>query len=311
MEPQLGWMRAFVAVAEELHFGRAAMRLGLSQPQVSRQVRALEDSLGVELLRRTPRHTELTDAGRALLASVRETLASADGLLTRAASVRRGGSARVNVGFLWSTLSGYVPPLVAGAAERHRELDLGVSQLTFLEVLPALRRGDVDLVIGRPMWQEHELVEVRLCRERALIALAEDHPLARQERIELTDLDREPMVAFHRRLVPSAYDGMIERARAAGVEMRIVQHVRSASEALALVSAGVGVYRLPASAAPSFPGVVYRELSGLPSATTLVHRPLPASAVRAVIDLAEDLFGDADSASHDVTPALVNVDGAA
>jgi len=119
------------------------------------------------------------------------------------------------------------------------------------------------------------------------------------------------MVAFHRRLVPSAYDGMIERARTAGVEVRIVQHVRSASEALALVSAGVGVYRLPASAAPTFPGVVYRELAGLASATTLVHRPFSASAVQVVIELVTDLFGDADNASNDVLPVLVNVDGAA
>ena len=283
-------MRAFVAVAEELHFGRAALRLGVSQPQVSRQVRALEASLAVELFVRTPRRVDLTGAGRELLGDVRETLASTERLRAHASSLRRGAGGRVNVGFLWSTLSGYVPPLVASAAEHCPEVTLGISQVTFLDVLPALRRRDLDLVFGRPSWAEHELVEFVLTREPSLLALPVDHPLATHDQIEVSQLDRLEMVAFQRELAPSAYDAIMQRARDANIELRIVRHVRSSSEALALVSAGVGVYRLASSAALPFDGVVYRELTGAASTVMLTHRPLPPAPVQAVIDLARELF---------------------
>jgi DNA-binding transcriptional LysR family regulator len=290
MDPDLASMRAFVAVAEELHFSRAALRLGLSQPQVSRQVRGLEESLGVELFARTPRRVDLTGAGRELLGEVREALAVTERLRAHAASLARGAGAQVNIGFLWSTLSGYVPPLVAGAAERHPEVRLGISQVTFLEVLPALRRGDLDVVFGRLSWAEHELVEFPLTREPSWLALPADHPLAAQEQVDVSQLDGLEMVAFQRELVPTAYDAILQRAREANIELRIVRHVRSASEALALVSAGVGVYRLASSAALPFDGVVYRELIGAPSTVTLTHRPLPPAPVQAVIDLARELF---------------------
>lgn len=292
MDPDLAWLRAFVAVAEELHFSRAALRLGVSQPQVSRQVRALEDALGVQLLLRTPRRTELTDAGGALLGDAREAIAAAERLRTRAASVRRSGGGRVNVGFLWSTLSGYVPPLVAGAAERCPEIELGVSQVGFSEVLPGLRRGDVDLVFGRRSWLEHDMVESPLTNEPSMLAIPAEHPLARQQQVSVRQLDGLAMIAFQRELVQSAYDGIMRRARDAGIALRVVRHVRSSSEALALVSAGVGVYRLAASATYAFDGVVYRELTGAPSTAMLVHRPLPPGPVQAVIDLARELFAE-------------------
>jgi len=297
-------MRAFVTVAEELHFGRAAMRLGVSQPQVSRQVRALEECLAVELFTRTPRRTELTDAGHALLGEVREALSAVDRVHRLAARVRRGVGGRVNVGFVWSTLNGYVSPLVAGVAERLDGIELGISQLTFLEVLPAVRRGDVDLVISRAVFAEHELSELTLTTEPSLLAMPEAHPLAEQDKVAAEQLDALDMIAFHRDQVPSAYDAALRRAGDAGIELRIVAHARSATEALALVSAGVGVYRIPATAAPAFPGVVYRELDGLPSQVVLIHRPFPSEAARAVIALTRALFSDADSASNDSPRSL-------
>src|SRR5262245_16351349 len=150
MDLELSELRAFVAVAEELHFGRAALRLGISQPQVSRRIRALEEHLGVELFVRTARHTALTDAGALLLGQAQETLASPGQLANTAALARRGGRGRVSVAFLWSTLGGYLAPLVSAAAERHPDIALSVSQITYIELLPAIRRGDVDMAISRP-----------------------------------------------------------------------------------------------------------------------------------------------------------------
>jgi DNA-binding transcriptional LysR family regulator len=293
-------LRAFVTVAEELHFGRAALRLGVSQPQASRRVRALEESLGVELFVRTARRTELTDAGEMLLLDAREALAGFERLQARARAVRSGPAGRVAVGFLWSTLSGCLPQLIAAAGERRRDIELAVSQLTFLEMLPALRRGDVDVVIGRSLREESDIIEETLRWEPAVLAIPEDHRFAEQDGVRLAQLDGEPMIAFHRALVPSAYDAALAGARERGVHIRIVQHVRSASEALALVSAGLGVYRLAASAAAPYPGVTYRLFEDTPTRLVLLRRPGPARpAVAAIVELVRELFGDASDALKD------------
>jgi DNA-binding transcriptional LysR family regulator len=295
----LAQLRAFVTVAEELHFGRAALRLGISQPQVSRHIRALEAELDVELFVRTARRTALTDAGALLLPDARDTLASADRVRERATVARRTLRGRVGVAFLWSTLGGYLSPLVAAAADRHPEIELAVSQIAFRELLPAVRRGDVDVAIARPLWREHELVERIVRRERSVVAVAHDHPLAARPDVAPAELDGLPMIVFHRSLVPEAYDGMIARARERGIEVNIVQHARSASEALALASAGIGAFRLPASAAAPFPGVVYLDLRDSPSRVTILHRPLPPPPVQAIIEIAASQFGDVPDASKD------------
>lgn len=305
MEIQLHQLRSFVTVAEELHFGRAALRLGLSQPQVSRHVRALEDALDVPLFVRSARSTTLTDAGAALLADARGTLSAAEQLRKRAAQAGRGGAGRVTVAFVWSTLGAYLAPLVAAAGERHPMIELSVRQLRFIEIIPALRRADIDLSITRPLHEDSEMIEQTLTREPSLLAIPAGDPLAAQESLPLTQLDGLPLIALERKLAPRAYDAVINATRGLGIELQFVQHVVSAAEALALVSAGIGFYRLPASAAQLHSGVVYRELEGAPSRVVLVRRPEPPPpAITAIVELAKALFADAQGASNHGAGAL-------
>jgi DNA-binding transcriptional LysR family regulator len=155
----------------------------------------------------------------------------------------------VGVGFVWSTLGAHVAPLVVAAAERHPDIELSICQLRFVEILPALRRGDVDLAIVRSLHEESEMLELILRREPSMLAIPERHPLARRERLELADLDRLPMVALQRDLAPRAYDALMAYVAELGLRLDIVQQTPSPSEALALVSAGIVVYRLPSTAA--------------------------------------------------------------
>jgi DNA-binding transcriptional LysR family regulator len=301
----LDQLRAFVTVAEELHFGRAALRLGCSQPQVSRRVRGLEDELGLQLFVRTARRTVLTDAGARLLEDARDTLDAAERLERRATAAGRGAAGRVSVGFVWSTLGAHVAPLVVAAAERYPEIELTVGQLRFVEIVPALRRGDVDLAIVRSLFEESEMVELTLRHEPSVLALPSDHPLASTVGLTLAHLDELPMVALQRDLAPSAYDAVTAAAAERGVRLRIVQQTRSPSEALALVSAGIGVYRLPSSAAVPHHGIVYREIEDAPSRLVLIRRPEPPPpAVAAIAALAREVFNDADGASNDGAGAL-------
>jgi DNA-binding transcriptional LysR family regulator len=298
-------LRAFAVLAEELHFGRAGLRLGLSQPQVSRRVRALEAELGVELFVRTPRHTALTDIGARLLDDARETLAAADRLQARARIAAGTPAGRVAVGFVWSTLGAYLSPLVAAAPERHPDIELSVSQKRFVEIVPALRRGDVDLVVSRTVHERDEMVEILLRREPAFLAVPVSHRFAARASVAWDELEGEPMIALARALAPSLFDAVMRMARERGFTPDIAREAQSPAEALALVSAGLGVYRLPSSAALPHPGIVYCPLQDVPSRLVLLRRPEPPSpAVAAVAGLIHDLFSDVPDTSHDVPHGL-------
>jgi DNA-binding transcriptional LysR family regulator len=307
IEPDLQQLRSFITVAEELHFGNAALRLGLSQPQVSRHVANLERELGVTLFTRTPRSTTLTDAGSELLADARETIASMQRLQRRAAQVARGGLGAVTVGFVWSTLSGYLAPLVSAAGDSRRQIDVSVSHLRFTDLVPALRRGDVDLLITRALGAKTEFVLDTLNREPTVVAIPARHPLARLDVLLPRDLAGAPFVTLGPDVLPGLFEASRARLLDQGIVPSVNRHAGSPSEALALVAAGVGIYySLPASAALPHAGVVYREVQGMTIRTLLARRPEPPSpAVRAVAELIAELFGDAHNASNDVLAGLV------
>jgi DNA-binding transcriptional LysR family regulator len=215
----------------------------------------------------------------------------------------------VSVAFLWSTLNGYLAPLVAAAAERHPEIELSVSQLRFIEIPDALRRREVDLVITRPTLGRTELVISRLNVEPTVIALPEGHPLAAHDTVTHDQLDGQPFVTLARETIPTAYDAVRARLRDEGIVPCAHRTASTPSEALALVAAGLGIYyRMPRSAAVAQAGVVYRELDAIGMSTLLVRRPEPPGpAVAAIAALAQELFAqpnDADHASHDARSAL-------
>ena len=257
---------------------------------------------------RTPRRIELTDAGRELLGDAREALASAERLARRARTAGRGGSGTVAVGFIWSTLNGYLAPLVAAAAERHPQIELAVTQLRFVDHDHALRRGEVDLVITRAFSPAPGFVVSELNREPSVVAVPAAHPLAERPAVAVEDLDGQPLIALGRETIPVAYEA--EAGRLTGtVRPAKLHHASSPSEALARVAAGLGIYyRMAASAAVAQPGVAYRELRHSPIRTLIARRAEPPTAALAAIErLATELFGDASPASNDA-PSRVETD---
>jgi LysR family transcriptional regulator, benzoate and cis,cis-muconate-responsive activator of ben and cat genes len=169
----------------------------------------------------------------------------------------------------------------------------------------ALRRGDADLAIVRALFEESEMVQETLRREPSVLAMPSDHPLAGLDKMALAHLDELPMVALQRDLAPRAYDAVTAAAAEIGLRLRIVQQTRSPAEALALVSAGIGVYRLPSSAAVPHRGVVYREIEDAPSRLVLIRRPEPPTpALAAIAALAREVFSDADDASNNGSGVL-------
>jgi DNA-binding transcriptional LysR family regulator len=240
-------MRAFVAVAEELHFGRAAVRLHVSQPPLSQQIRRLEDELGAELFRRNRRHVELTAAGAALLPEARRTLAAAGRAAAAVAAIAAGSSGRLALGFVGSTAHGVLPQLVRALRERAPEIELAFVEANSAQQIELLRLGQIDAGLVRPPLQAPG-IEIEIVGAEPLRAvLPDDHPLAGREAIELAELAGEPFVLFPRSIGPGLYDQVVALCRSAGFSPHVAYESAATTTMVSMVEAGVGVSLLPAS----------------------------------------------------------------
>jgi DNA-binding transcriptional LysR family regulator len=265
---ELRQLRYFVAVAEELHFRRAAARLHISQPPLSQQIAALESELGCRLLERTRRRVELTPAGEAFLRDARATLAELDVAVSTARAIDAGSAGVLHVGFVGSALLSIVP----GAVQRFRRARPGVEielrERSTVEALRALGTGVVDVALVRPPIEPVESLRTEVVRrERTIAAIPEDSELARLRRIPLQRLAAQPLVLFPRRQAPGLYDLLIGRLAATGTTPHIVQDAPEMLTIIGLVAAGIGVSPVPASVERlALDGVTYRPLTGAPDA---------------------------------------------
>jgi DNA-binding transcriptional LysR family regulator len=264
---ELRHLRYFVAVAEELHFGRAAERLHIAQPPLSRQIRDLEREVGTPLFARVPRGVELTPAGRAFLPEARLTLAQADRAGRAARRAAEGEVGRLRVGFVEGAADAAVLPDVLGFFRMHLP-DVGVSlfEMDALQQAEALRTDRIDVgILHSPPADAAQWLRVEpVYADPMLAALPAAHRLAARARPALGDLASEPFVLFPRPGAPELHDALIARCRAAGFSPRVVQEAAGWHTLAGLVAAGVGVAFVPRSLALlGRPGVTYRPLRGL------------------------------------------------
>jgi len=258
---ELRHLRYFVAVAEELHFGRAAARLHIAQPPLSRQIRQLEDELGVTLLDRAKRRVQLTQAGRAFLAEARRVLAQTERAVRAAQRTGRGEGGHLAVGFVPCADLDLLPRALGACRERLPRLELELHPLTRCRQIDALRSGRIQVGIVLLPVDESGLVVEALQREPLVAVLPERHRLARRERVRLLDLREENMVSFPRPVSPSNDHVTLTACRVAGFEPRMSYATDRIETNLAMIAAGLGVGLLPASIRNlKRSGVVYRPL---------------------------------------------------
>jgi len=285
MALELRHLRSFVAVAEERHFGRAAARLGIAQPVVSRHVKTLEDELGVTLLVRTARETTLTDAGAAVLTPARDAVAAAErvGMAARAAADGPAGGT-VRVAFTATTVGIHLPRLMTAMARAHPGVTVMPSQLRSANVLPALRRGDVDVAIARHQPDDDTIHRALLAREPVVLAVPRDDPLATRERVTREDFAGSTYIALDPAVLRGHADMGLEDLRARGIEPARIVHAPSVQAALGLVAAGAGVYRLPQPNAPAQDGVAYVPVQDSTAVVVLYRRREPPSDAIAALE---------------------------
>ncbi|HVK77486.1 MAG TPA: LysR substrate-binding domain-containing protein [Kofleriaceae bacterium] len=286
---ELRHLRYFVAVAEELHFGRAARRLRISQPPLSAQIRDLEHELAVTLFIRTRHKVELTDAGHALLARARDVLARVGTFAAEAASVARGEQGVVTVGYTTTAAYQLLPRLLQQLRVHHPRIALRLEELASPAQPAALEDRRIDLGLACLPIATRGTVALPLIHEQMTLAIPHDHPLARRAAIGLADLRGVAQVGLRDSTEPGwaqACAGELARARVAAP---VVAEADTKLALLGLVAAGLGVAVISSSLATlGRPGVVFRPIadSQVPLVLGAVHRPQPSELVRAVLDVA-------------------------
>jgi DNA-binding transcriptional LysR family regulator len=290
---ELRHLRYFVAVAEELHFGRAAARLGLAQPPLSQQIKALEIETGVTLLERTKRRVELTAAGEIFLQEARKILALADRAVLAARRTARGEVGELVVGFVSSTVYGKASSIFRIMQEEYPDISLLLQDLSSLEQVEAIKAYRLDVGLVRPPVQTGELLAMRVIwREPLIVVLPRRHRLAAQKRIAARELAEESFLLVD---APGFHDQLVRICALAGFSPRIVQQARSTPTIVNLVAAGIGISIVPASLRNlRRQGVIYRLIE--PPAPTIELAVMwrkndPSPALRSFLQIAWRVAG--------------------
>jgi DNA-binding transcriptional LysR family regulator len=301
---ELSRLRCFIVLAEELHFHRAAERLNMTQPPLSRQIQLLEHEVGVRLLLRSSRMVELTPAGKAFYLEARRLLHFAENARLIAQRVAQGESGLVTLGFTAASSYAFLPRLVALAKDRLPEIDLVLREMITLDQVEALQSGRIDLGFLRPPIHRLGISGKPVLREPLLLALPRNHPLTLRDAVTLADLDRQPFITYspvEGRYFHNLLAGLFQ---AAGVAPVYVQYVIQTHSILALVNAGIGLAVVPESARSLHPdGVVFRAFPIEAKASAELYlawrddgENLAASALR---DLILNAFGEVGGFAND------------
>ena len=241
---ELRHLRYFVAVGEEQHYGRAARRLRVAQPALSRQIRDFEDQVGFKLFERLPRGVRLSAAGELFLEDARRILQEVNEAAARASRVARGQSGTLRIGFTEnSSWRGVVPDSFRRFRELQPHADLQLQPAPSLEQLEAIRAGRLDAGFVNFMPKaDPELDQLAVAIQRVELAVLKKHPLTKLKRLRLRDLTDAPFVWFPRRATPAFYDRMMHECYRGGLKSpHIVQEGINEATILSLVSAGMGV----------------------------------------------------------------------
>jgi DNA-binding transcriptional LysR family regulator len=257
--------RQFLAVADALHFGRAALQLNMTQPPLTQAIAHLEKLLGLRLFDRTKRSVALTPAGAALVPEVRDLLARAQAMPAHARAAASGEVGRLRLGFVSTVGFDLLPAWVRAFRQQHPQVQLELIEATGDVQLQLLARGEIDagFVLHSPGFAPTGLERELIASEPLVVALPEPHPLATAPQLTLAKVLVEPLVLFPRRIVPSLYDAVFAMYHAAGRSPQVVQEAIQMQTIVNLVSAGLGLAWVPASVRGfQRTGVVYREVAG-------------------------------------------------
>lgn len=253
----------FLAVAEEQHFGRAARRLGMSQPPLTEQIQVLEQALKAKLFERSRRGAQLTPFGQAILPAVRKFAEQMEQLELAVKEAATGQTGVLTIGAISSAMVELLPRFLEKLRGLHPRMTISVREIDSAEAVPALTSGEVDLAFARLQGElGAAITTMTLANDRLVVALPASHRLARSARVRLGALADEEFVMFARRVSPVYFDSIIAVCRQHGFSPRILHDVRSVVAQIAFVGCGQGIALVPSGLKRFAPeNVVFKALT--------------------------------------------------
>ena len=269
---ELRHLKYFVTVADELHFGRAAERLGISQPPLSQQIHALETRLGAKLFERKGRGIVLSGAGSALLPRARAILTQTERAAESVARSQRGELGELHLGLMSSgPFTVVVPRVLARFRERLPDVRLLIHEMATVQQIEALEQGLIDVGVIRPEALPHGIKAMELFKDSLTVVMHASNPLAaKQGPVDIAELANEDFIFYQRHLGIRLYDEVIALCTRAGFSPRILYEVRELPTIIGLISGGFGVAVLPGSVQRMMvENVVYRPVKNMQAATAV------------------------------------------
>jgi len=274
---ELRHLRYFIAVADELSFTKAAQKLRLAQPSLTRQVRNLEDEIGVRLLNRASNRITLTDEGRAFLFDAKKLLAMCAESVATVQRMNRGENSQLNIGYVANIHYGLLPATLGAFRKLCPGVALNLFDMRSDEQFQALdsRRIDLGFVGLRPALSGHDLLSECFAHDTMLVALPDHHPLAEKPKVKLADLASQFFIGMSAKTYPGAREWLLETCRDAGFTAKILQEADTEPTAIRFVADGLGAALMPEQITGlPHEGVVFRPLSPpLRRESTIAWRP--------------------------------------
>ena len=265
---ELTHLRYFVAVAEELHFGRAAVKLHIAQPALSQQIKRLEDELEAKLFNRTSRRVELSAAGKIFLTKAYGIIERADEACATIMSLEKGQSGYLSIAFNEPAINTFLPKIIEKFMRKYPEVQLSLKELGISEQFKAFEEKHIDLGFMRPFGHDTSAYSKRLImREKYVLALPKNHKLCAHSSLTLDMIGNEPLILFPRAGHPQLRNCFDECFQLSGFTPNIIQELSSKRTTLALVETGIAISFVPESSILHSPaGVEFRQLnSDLPT----------------------------------------------
>jgi LysR family transcriptional regulator, benzoate and cis,cis-muconate-responsive activator of ben and cat genes len=261
-------LKNFIAVAEELNIGRAAQRLYISQPHLTRQIQQLEEELDVELLVRTPKGVELTQAGEMFLEEAQNIRALMEQGIERTKRASQGKIGRLDIGIFGTGILQYVPEILLIFKETHPDVNVVMTTMSKNEQIEALRQKRINVGFHRMPLMIPEIENLLIVDELLYLVVNVDNPLSQQESVSFMELAKHPLVLYSTEARPNYSDRIIELCREKGFAPKISQAVGDVVSGIALVAGGFGITIVPESGKKlNLSGVVYRPFSDAGDAT--------------------------------------------
>lgn len=244
---ELRQIRYFQCVARELNFTKAARILHIAQPPLSRQIKMLEEELGVAVFERLGRGIALTDAGRYFLDQTEKMTQRLEETINATRRIGKNDRIWFGVGFVPSTLYGHMPALIRQLRQLNTQVEIGLVEMTTLQQFEALKSGRIDIGVGRILIKDEEIERLVLTDEPLVIALPITHRLAGRVSVRLTDIMEEPLILYPAKPRPSYADHVLDLFRQKGYSPQIIQEVNELQTAIGLVTATIGIAIVPES----------------------------------------------------------------